>query len=106
MVLDVTRYMNEHPGGQFILKFHVGKDVSKFFYGGYSLESGIKPHTHTNVARKVVNSLVIGRLGKDTKTFQARIQESVDVNKSTKVFIFNLDGSESRWASPASTDLD
>jgi Cytochrome b5-like Heme/Steroid binding domain len=64
LVLDVTRFKSEHPGGQFLLQFHLGRDVSKFFYGGYVLEneSGMKPYTHSNVARTVVNSLAIGKL--------------------------------------------
>ena len=39
VVLDVSAYMKHHPGGQFVLEHLVGKDVSKFFYGGYSLDS-------------------------------------------------------------------
>jgi hypothetical protein len=37
--------------------------VSKFFYGGYSLEGDVSPHTHSNDARKTVNGLVVGYLG-------------------------------------------
>lgn len=64
LVLDVGRFMSEHPGGQFLIQFHSGRDISKFFYGGYVLEneSGMQPHTHSNVARTIVNSLVIGKL--------------------------------------------
>ena len=37
-VIDLTDYVDSHPGGRFVLNHCVGKDVSKFFYGGYSLE--------------------------------------------------------------------
>ena len=39
MVLDVTQFLNIHPGGNFSLAQNIGRDVSKFFYGGYSLEN-------------------------------------------------------------------
>jgi len=39
LVLDVGKYMSFHPGGQFLLKANIGRDVSKFFYGGYTMES-------------------------------------------------------------------
>lgn len=64
MVLNVERFRSDHPGGQFLIDFHIGRDVSKFFYGGYVLEnqSGMAPHTHSNVARSIVNSLAIAKL--------------------------------------------
>ena len=52
-VLDISKFRFEHPGGQFLIDFHVGRDISKYFYGGYVLEysSKMKPHTHSNLAR-------------------------------------------------------
>jgi hypothetical protein len=52
-----------HPGGAFVLNRTVGKDISKFFYGGYALDSNSDVVTsgsahiwnHTNIARKIVN---------------------------------------------------
>jgi cytochrome b involved in lipid metabolism len=35
MVLDLTYYMPNHPGGAFLLEQNIGRDISKFFYGGY-----------------------------------------------------------------------
>ena len=35
-VLNVTDFINKHPGGRFAVKHNIGRDVSKFFYGGYS----------------------------------------------------------------------
>lgn len=64
LVLDVGKFKDNHPGGKFVLEHNIGRDISKFFYGGYILENnnGLKPHTHTNVARNVVNSLIIARI--------------------------------------------
>ena len=64
LVLDVSKYMSNHPGGKFVMDHNIGRDISKYFYGGYILENqvGISPHTHSNVARKIVNSLIVARI--------------------------------------------
>jgi stearoyl-CoA desaturase (delta-9 desaturase) len=41
LVLDITDFINEHPGGRFVLKHNIGKDISKFFFGGYCLEGNL-----------------------------------------------------------------
>lgn len=38
MILDVTNFAWNHPGGKFVIDQNIGKDVSKFFFGGYVLE--------------------------------------------------------------------
>lgn len=35
MVLNVSKYMFNHPGGKFVIAQNVGRDITKFFYGGY-----------------------------------------------------------------------
>jgi hypothetical protein len=58
LVLDVSRYKRYHPGGQFTIQQCIGRDVSKFFYGGYSLENKNRTtysYNHSNIARLVVN---------------------------------------------------
>ena len=37
MVLDVSDYKFSHPGGRFVLEKCTGRDISKYFYGGYSI---------------------------------------------------------------------
>ena len=57
--------MQNHPGGLFLLKHNVGRDISKFFYGGYSMENfngAPFVHNHSNIARNIVNGLVIGKI--------------------------------------------
>lgn len=39
MVLDLTDYIDKHPGGRFSMEMNVGRDVSKYFYGGYAFEN-------------------------------------------------------------------
>ena len=40
-VLDISEFIWHHPGGQFTLSHYVGCDISKFFYGGYSMEGNL-----------------------------------------------------------------
>jgi hypothetical protein len=64
LVLDVTKFLDEHPGGKFSLEHNIGKDVSKYFHGGYSLENlkKVKEHRHSNDARMTVSKLIVGTL--------------------------------------------
>ena len=99
----------DHPGGQFLIDFHIGRDVSKFFYGGYVLEnqSGMSPHTHSNVARSIVNSLAIAKLITPSETLQGVISSSQVINKSTKVFTLQITApSEANFKVPASTSVE
>ena len=38
MVLDIGEFSYHHPGGQFLIDYNIGRDVSKFFYGSYALD--------------------------------------------------------------------
>ena len=64
MVLDVSSFRYSHPGGTFLITQNVGRDISKFFYGGYCLENftGQTPYYHSNIAKVVVNSLIVAQL--------------------------------------------
>ena len=99
IVLDVSGYMDNHPGGRFTLEHTLGTDISKFFYGGYGLDGntvhkGVKRKNHSNVARDVVNTLAIARFVGNEKptgsaqdyaapTFHATISEKQKVNSTT-----------------------
>jgi len=90
LVLEVADYMDNHPGGRFLLEHNIGRDISKYFYGGYGLDgnilsSGSLRNTHSNIARVQVNTLVIARLvasNEDTKvpSFLAKVQSRTQVN--------------------------
>ena len=59
-VVDVEQFEARHPGGTFLIKHHIGRDISKYFHGGYSLEGNLagppaRGHLHSNYARKIVN---------------------------------------------------
>jgi cytochrome b involved in lipid metabolism len=36
MVLDLSSFIEVHPGGKTVLMDNIGRDVSKFFYGAYA----------------------------------------------------------------------
>jgi hypothetical protein len=67
LVLDVEKFLDCHPGGRWNLEHNIGKDIAKFFYGGYAIDGNVKPeqspshHTHSNFARLAVNQMVIAR---------------------------------------------
>ena len=69
LVLDIRSFMKSHPGGKFVLKHNIGRDVSKFFHGGHTLENikYVAPHTHSNAAKKIANKLAIARLVTDER---------------------------------------
>ena len=66
------------------MEANIGRDVSKFFYGGYALENqgdlAVKPHTHSNDARKLVEKFAIGYLDKKTYVNQFNIQSAHPAN--------------------------
>jgi len=49
LVLDMNGFERIHPGGKFNITHNYGRDISKFFLGGYTLntKSGKRPHTHS-----------------------------------------------------------
>jgi cytochrome b involved in lipid metabolism len=38
IVLNLEDYAYMHPGGEFLLTYTVGRDISKFFFGSYTLD--------------------------------------------------------------------
>ena len=66
LVLDVEHFIDQHPGGRFVLQHNIGRDISKFFYGGYQLEGNLgaspaKGYAHSSYAKRIVNDLAIAR---------------------------------------------
>ena len=81
-----------HPGGKFVLKQNYGRDVSKFFNGGYSLIQGpgIKPHHHSAQALKILKGLIVGVLENQHKVKEElfRISNKERVTDQTFTFTF------------------
>lgn len=57
LILDVSRYQTTHPGGQFLLEKNLGRDIAKYYDGGYTMENsnGQKPIRHTYQARAIID---------------------------------------------------
>ncbi len=64
------------------------------------------PVTHTNVARRIVNSLIVARFKTSSATFATNIVEKSELNSTTSSFILQPVGSECRFLAPASTDYE
>ena len=65
LVLELhEEYIHLHPGGKFNLVHNLGRDISKFFFGGYNLVNtpGVikRPHHHSQAALDIVKTFVIG----------------------------------------------
>lgn len=105
MVVDISSYAYNHPGGAFLLDYNVGRDISKFFYGSYALDgNGNDPskqeterHAHSNLARKIANNNRVGimkydatrwnlKAGEGTTTFKINHKNSVKINDFTSTF--------------------
>lgn len=74
-----------------MLKRMNGKDISKYFHGGYNLEPTRNGwnNAHSNQARKIVNSLIVAKLVQgQNKTHDAlfKVEDFSKVNDTTKTF--------------------
>ena len=49
LVLSLGTYISSHPGGTEVLKRCNGRDISKYFYGGYRM-LGMEPQVHSQLA--------------------------------------------------------
>ena len=63
-ILNVGWFEKIHPGGRFTLSKNYGRDISKFYYGGYVLVNGkgIMAYMHSAPALEVVKSMVVGTM--------------------------------------------
>lgn len=91
-VLDVTKYASRHPGGQFLIQATVGRDVSKYFYGGYKMENAKSnrdsPYRHSMSARKVVSTLIVARLNNPAPKSVVTIVDRTPIVQDTQSFTF------------------
>lgn len=93
LIIDIKNYTLNHPGGKKVLTANIGRDISKFFYGGYQYENfkGKNDiHTHSAEARALCQEMVIGVLEKNyASEFSAKLsQVSEQVGTATNTFIF------------------
>lgn len=94
LVLNVKDFVSVHPGGKFAIRQNIGRDISKFFFGGYALDNNLngvsKGHRHSNYARMIVNDLTIAIYDEEvpatTSIVKLIAQRTQPVNSSTSTF--------------------
>ena len=91
-MLDVTKFANSHPGGRFLIEKNKGKDISKFFHGGYNYEpsDGGSNHTHSNYARTIVNDLIVARLHQKRSSAIVKVISQCKASKSGTISTYGL----------------
>ena len=63
-VLQLSHYLDMHPGGKFVYTKNFGRDISKYFYGAYKLVNIPTEilHSHSPDAMLIANSMIIANL--------------------------------------------
>ena len=58
-IYDVSDF--NHPGGQFIFQQIKGREIGRYFYGGYPVQRlKFNPHTHSSFAINYIETRYIG----------------------------------------------
>lgn len=105
-MVDLSKFKFSHPGGKFVIEHNVGRDISKFFYGSYMLENDMDPHLHSNIARRIVNEITIGRLKENVFPYTMSVSASQVVNENSRTFILRSHGNGvKKFIHPASDDM-
>ena len=92
-VVDVSSFMKHHPGGEFVFKQNIGRDITKYFFGGQALEPRkVSPHQHSNAAKRILKSLIIGKLGNTTPTQYMKLNKMDSaLNKSGTIIVYKFE---------------
>lgn len=61
-IVDVESFMDEHPGTKFLISENIGCEIGKYFYGAYTIDNDMKPHTHSSYAAELIEKMTIGKL--------------------------------------------
>lgn len=75
-MIDLSKFKFSHPGGKFVIEHNIGRDISKYFYGSYILENDLSPHVHSNIARRIVNEIAVGKLKENVPPYTMVISAS------------------------------
>lgn len=94
LVLKLSGFDEMHPGGKFNLLRNMGRDISKFFYGGYSLVNPNnkpgKTFTHSIASLSTAKGLITGVLQgqEQVEDHEFRVADFNKVTDDTSTFIF------------------
>lgn len=68
-IIDAAPFLNHHPGGKFVVKYNVGRDIGKYMNGSYVMENKMahlpflhKPYAHTTYAYQIMKAQSIALL--------------------------------------------
>ena len=69
-----------------------GRDVSKFYYGGYALVQEKGAHgvyTHSELSRKIVRQMIVGYMAgqENVEDVSTRISSKYNINEVTATFV-------------------
>ena len=88
-VLDVADFMTFHPGTVFSIEHNIGRDVSKFFSGAYSLENSpgraVPHHVHSNDAKLAALYLCRYTLNEMARSYTVTVQKWWKANESGSI---------------------
>jgi hypothetical protein len=105
LILDVSEYMKVHPAGMFVIDACIGRDMGKFFYGGYKMDQNedhedvqTTAYRHSMSARLAVKSLVIGKLTEDAPETECRVLKKVIIYKDIANFYIKADNPGKHWS--------
>ena len=91
-IVDMDKYIWEHPGGSYVLNECIGGDIGKYFYGSYSMENWIKPVTHSRVAGRILFKLICAKLKHSPSIYQVftPIDQQNPINGKGTTFMFTV----------------
>jgi len=66
-IIDVTEFIENHPGGQVHLIENINHDVSRYLYGITSINSSFQPHYHSvRTYKHIFKNMIIGVLREES----------------------------------------
>ncbi|CAG9330475.1 unnamed protein product [Blepharisma stoltei] len=77
-VLDISGFMQNHPGGAYMLKDVIGEDVGKYINGCSSIGDGTFPYEHSQMAKNLAYSLVVGNIAKNCNIIKPIEGDTID----------------------------
>ncbi|CAG9314975.1 unnamed protein product [Blepharisma stoltei] len=69
-LLDVSKYIKNHPGGSNLIKSTIGQDIGKYIHGCSSIGEEYNSFTHPKYVYSQINSLIICDLGIEERVFK------------------------------------
>jgi len=86
-VIDVESFIYEHPGSAYAIIQNIGRDIGKYFYGAYHLETSIEPHQHSSYANRILEKLAVAKIkGVESELFLSKETDDYQLPQSEHVY--------------------